>query len=106
MRKYKVKIEPEALRDIREIAIWYNEKRAGLGIIFKDKTIEQIDSLDKNAHLYAIRYRDFRCMNIEKFSYMAYFYINERASTVEVFAEISTSRNPKIWTERAGSKTK
>ncbi len=40
MKKYKVKIDREALKDIREIAIWYNEKRAGLGNIFKDKTID------------------------------------------------------------------
>lgn len=28
---------------------------------------------------------------------MVHFYINEKEKTVEVFAVISTSRNPKIW---------
>ena len=31
MKKYKVKIEPEALADIQEITDWYNETQTGLG---------------------------------------------------------------------------
>lgn len=31
MKKYKVKIEPEALADIQEITYWYNEAQAGPG---------------------------------------------------------------------------
>jgi plasmid stabilization system protein ParE len=104
MKKYNIKIEPEALEDIRKIVLWYNKKREGLGISFKEKTIVQIDSLDKYAHLYAIRYKEFRCMNIEKFPYMVHYYINESTSTVEVFAVFSTSRNPKIWTDRIEGK--
>lgn len=35
MKKYKVKIEPEALADIQEITDWYNEAQAGLGKRFQ-----------------------------------------------------------------------
>lgn len=31
---------------------------------------------------------------------MAHYYIDEEKITVEVFAEISTARNPETWQER------
>ena len=31
MKKYKVKIEQEALKDIQEITNWYNDQQKGLG---------------------------------------------------------------------------
>ena len=37
MKKYKVKIEPEALSDIQEITDWYNEQ-ANLGKRFQNTT--------------------------------------------------------------------
>ena len=42
MKKYKVKIEPEALADIQEITDWYNEAQAGLGKRFQEpKNLER-----------------------------------------------------------------
>jgi len=99
MRKYKVKIEPEALADIQKITNWYNEAQAGLGKRFQNTVIKQINSLNKDPLNYAIRYKEIRCM-VKKFPYMAHFYINDENNTVEVLAVISTDRNPKIWKEK------
>jgi hypothetical protein len=100
MQSYKVKIEPEAFLDIQQITNWYDNRQAGLGDRFKNTTIKQIDSLRKDPQIYAIRYNEIRCMIIQKFPYMIHYFINENASTVEVMAVISTSRNPKIWEEK------
>ena len=100
MKKYKVKIEQEALSDIQEITDWYNEQQSGLGAKFQKTAIKQINSLHKDPLLYAIRYKEIRCMVIKKFPYMAHFYINNENNTVEVLAVISTDRNPKIWQEK------
>lgn len=100
MKKYKVKIEPEALIDIQEITDWYNESQAGLGKRFQNKAIKQINSLNKDPQIYSIRYKEIRCVIIKQFPYMAHFYINDENNTVEVLAVISTSRNPKIWQEK------
>lgn len=97
MKKYKVKIEPEALADIQEITDWYNEAQAGLGKRFQSTAIKQINYLKKDPQIYAIRYNEIRCVVIKKFPYMAHFYINDENNTVEVLAIISTDRNPKIW---------
>ena len=58
MKKYKVKIEPEALADIQEITDWYNEAQAGLGKRFQNTAIKQINSLNKDPQIYAIRYKE------------------------------------------------
>lgn len=100
MKKYIVKIEPEAIADIQEITDWYNEQQAGLGKRFQSSTIKQINSLGKNPQIYTVRYKEIRCALIKKFPYMVHFFINDENSTVEVLAVISTSRNPKIWTEK------
>ncbi|MBU1369023.1 MAG: type II toxin-antitoxin system RelE/ParE family toxin [Bacteroidetes bacterium] len=100
MKKFKVKIEPEALSDIQEITDWYNEEQAGLGKRFQKTAIKQINSLSKDPQIYAIRYNEIRCVVIKKFPFMAHFYINDENNTVEVLAVISTDRNPKIWQEK------
>lgn len=100
MKKYKVKIEPEALADIQEITYWYNEAQSGLGKRFQKTTIKHINSLNKDPQVYAIRYKEIRCVLVKKFPYMVHFYINDENNTVEVLAVISTDRNPKVWTEK------
>ena len=100
MKKYFVRIEPEALNDIQKITDWYNEQQAGLGGRFQKTVVQQINSLKKDPHIFVIRYKEIRCVLVKKFPYMTHFYINEENNIVEVIAVISTDRNPKIWTER------
>ena len=97
MKRYKVRIEPEALTDIQEITDWYNEQQVGLGKRFLKTTVRQLDSLSKNPQIYAIRYKEIRCVLVKRFPYMVHFYVNDESNTVEVLAVISTDRNPKIW---------
>jgi plasmid stabilization system protein ParE len=104
MKKYKVKIEPEALADIQEVTDWYNEAQAGLGKRFQETAIKHINSLKKDPQLFAIRYNEIRCIVIKKFPYMAHFYINDENNTVEVLAVISTDRSPKLWEEKTVKK--
>ena len=105
MKKYKVKVEPEALIDIQETTDWYNEQQAGLGKRFQKTAIKQINSLNKDPQVYAIRYKEIRCVLVKKFPYMVHFYINHENSSVEVLAVISTDRNPEIWQEKTDKHT-
>jgi hypothetical protein len=100
MKKYKVKIDPEALADIRNIALWYNEVQAKLGYRFQHNAIAKINQLNKDPQIFAIRYLKIRCMQVPKFPYLVHFYINEESNTVEVLAVISTKRDPEIWNEK------
>jgi mRNA-degrading endonuclease RelE of RelBE toxin-antitoxin system len=98
--KYKVKVEPEALADIQDITDWYNAKKNGLGKKFQDITVRQINGLNRDPHIYAVRYKEIRCMGIKKFPYLVHFYINDKTKIIEVLAVFSTDRNPKIWEGR------
>lgn len=97
MKKYRIKIVAEALSDIRDITVWYDSQKAGLGKIFKDTVIKQTNDLTEDPQIFAIRYKEIRCMLVKKFPYLVHFYINEKTSVVEVLAVISIDRNPKIW---------
>jgi hypothetical protein len=55
MKKYKVKIESEALDDIQEITDWYNDAQEGLGKRFQKTAIKHINSLNKDPQIFAIR---------------------------------------------------
>ena len=81
MTKYKIKIEPEALRDIQAVTDWYNEQLQRLGSRFQKQVIVQINSLRSNPFGYAIRYAEVRCMIIKKFPFMVHFTIDEIKSS-------------------------
>jgi hypothetical protein len=100
MKRYKIKIDPEALADIHELGHWYESVQVGLGKRFHKITVSQINSLSKNPQMYAIRYHEIRCMIVRKFPCMVHFYINSETDTVEVLAVISTYRNPDLWKEK------
>ena len=102
MKKYKVKIAPEALKDIQEITEWYNEQQTRLGKRFQNAAAKQINSLSKNPQIFTVRYKVIRCALIKKFPYMIHFYIEDETNMVEILAVISTSRNPKIWLKKTG----
>lgn len=104
MKRYKVKIEPEALADIQEITDWYNLQQPGMGKRFLKTTISQVDNLNKIPHIQTVRYKQIRCALVKKFPYKVHFYINNNMDTVEVLAVISTSRNPKIWLEKTSKR--
>lgn len=73
MKNYRIKIDSEALSDIRVITEWYETQQTGLGNRFSDTVIGQIDCLKDNPRLFAIRYQQIRCMIVQKFPYMVHF---------------------------------
>ena len=100
MEKYKIKIDEDALNDLREIAIWYNNALKDLGIRFHKQVKSQINSLKNNPHICSIRYSDTRCLLVKKFPFIIHYSINEEHCIVEIFAIFHTSRNPQIWKTR------
>lgn len=100
MKKYRIKIYPEALSDIKSISFWYEKKTVGLGSRFRTVVKGQIDDLSYTPQKYSIRYREIRCMLIHKFPYMVHYYIDTETFTVEILAVISTDRNPKVWEQK------
>lgn len=98
---YNIKIDEDALNDLREIVIWYNNQLQNLGLRFHKQVKSQINSLKNQPYICAIRYSDIRCMLIKKFPFMIHYTINEDFKLVEIYSIFHTSRNPEIWNSRS-----
>ena len=98
MTKYTLKIDIEALTDIKEAYLWYEEQSKDLGKRYKSQVINQVNTLKKNPLLYSVRYNNVHCLKIKKFPFLVHFTVEE--NIVNVIAVIHTSLNPKIWEKR------
>ena len=100
MKNYRVEIDQDALLDILGVTEWYNNEVPYLGLRFQKQVKQQISSLRTKAKSYGTKYHDVRCMSIKNFPYLVHYVIEDKTTTVKVFAVIHTSRNPLIWEEK------
>ena len=100
MDDFLIIIDEDAIQDIQNATYWYNFQINGLGKKFQKQVINQINSLKKDANLYAIRYKNVRCMIVKKFPFMVHYTFDDMLNNVQIFAVIHTSKNPKIWFKR------
>jgi len=100
MKSYKVKINTNALLDIKEATDWYNKQLPKLGTRFQNSVKQHINTLKYNADGHSLRYGDVRCTLVKKFPFLIHYVIDDANHFVEVFAIIHTSRNPKIWEQK------
>lgn len=97
---FKIKIEPEAHRDIQEGIDWYNKQQDGLGRQFYAEVKTSIEEL-KTHPFFQVRYDDVRCLPLKKYPYMIHFTVDEENKQVIVRAAFNTSRDPEIWKKRS-----
>jgi mRNA-degrading endonuclease RelE of RelBE toxin-antitoxin system len=83
--------------DIRNVKEWYDKEVPKLGDRFKKITLLQINTLKTNATIYSVRYKNVRCMLIQKSPFLVHFTVDETNGMVEILAVIHTSRSPEIW---------
>ena len=97
---YRIKIDQDALNDLTEIVKWYNNQSQNLGLRFHKQVKSQINSLKTHPFISSIRYKNIRCMLVNKFPFMIHYVINENENIVEIYSIFHTSRNPEIWNLR------
>ena len=100
MKKFKIHLEPEAIEDIRENRKWYNEQQKGLGMLFYNSVISQIDKIEYNPLAYPIRYENVITVSLDKFPYLIHYYIDIQRKKIVILGILHTSRNPEIWRKR------
>lgn len=100
MKRYKIRIDQDALQDIVDASSWYEEQSAGLGKRFKTQVIKQINDLKKNPLLFSVRFSDVFCARVNKFPFLIHYVVE--ADCVYIFAVFHTSRDPRIWDKRLG----
>jgi len=97
---YSLEVRPEALADIEEAAIWYEQHEAGLGTDFVKTVLESIDSLAVNHLIHRLRdrRRNVRWILTNRFPYKVVY--QSRDQRVTVVAVLHTARHDRGWKER------
>jgi plasmid stabilization system protein ParE len=97
---FKSIILPLAKEDIKEAALWYEEKQTGLGKRFTEQVREKVSFIKTTPKACNIRYDNVRTAVLNVFPFMIHYLIDKDNKTVIVLAVLHTSRTPEIWKNR------
>lgn len=93
---YQIKLKPKAEKDIHSILNYYSEISESLGFKFYSELIITIDSL-KLFPKFQIKYKNVRCLYINKFPYLIHYKIDEPNLEIHIIAILHMSRDPKLF---------
>ena len=92
---------PLAEQDALDAAIWYEQRRPGLGEEFLDEIDRAARALGESALHHRIRFADVRRRPIHRFKFYGIYYI-VRNEEVWILAIFHGRRHPRALQERAG----
>jgi len=87
-----------ARREFDEAALWYEERRRGLGIQFVSEIDHAIDLAAENPERFPVMHRDVRCVRVRRFPYSVFFRTESRR--IVVSAVLHARRDPSVWQQR------
>jgi plasmid stabilization system protein ParE len=98
--KRTLRVLPDAEAELQSAAIWYEEKRRGLGIEFVAVVDSALQSVLENPEAYAVWRPDrpYRMRSLKRFPYVVFFRID--SATVEIVAVAHAKRRPGYWLDR------
>jgi len=92
-------IRPLAQIEALEAFAWYQRRRPGLGLDFRDRLGDTLDRVLAQPFACAIRHRNLRQAFVERFPYFVFYAVVDDA--VVVVGVIHGSRRPATWKRRA-----
>lgn len=90
--KYELEIKEEAVFDIKEAYLYYEEQRKGLGNRFLDTLDSHMERVQKNPQHYQVKRKPYREALIKDFPYLIIYEIEN--TKVIVYAVFNTWQNP------------
>ena len=94
----KLVFTKEALLDLEDIVLWYEEQRKGLSFDFELCMEAGIAEILRSPDSFQNKYRNVKIRFISRFPFGIHYLIkNDQITIVGVF---HTSREPKNWTKR------
>jgi plasmid stabilization system protein ParE len=88
-----------AQAEFDDAAVWYNDKRAGLGTVFIRRVQETLDQIAANPEWHAVVYKDeVRCAPVARFPYSVYY--QAQSVRVVIIAVFHNRRDPAVWQAR------
>lgn len=94
----RVRVRPEAERDIEAASAWYEEQRAGLGREVLHELDAVYERIAKFPFLYAELYRGLRRVRVRRFP-VGVFYLVTR-DEIHIVAVLHAARSPRVWRAR------
>ena len=87
-----------AHRELDEAALWYEERRPGLGVEFISEINRAIYLVTENSDRFPIMHRDVRCVRARRFPYSVFFRAESRR--IVVLSVFHARRDPGMWQQR------
>jgi toxin ParE1/3/4 len=88
-----------ARREFDDAALWYEERRSGLGVQFVSEIDRAVRLAAENPQRFPIMHRDVRCVRARRFPYSVFFRVELRR--IVILAVFHARRDPAIWQKRA-----
>ncbi len=88
-----------ARREFDEAALWYEERRPGLGAEFVSEINRAVYLVAEDPERFPIMHRDVRCVRVRRFPYSVFFRIEPQR--IVVLAVFHARRDPGVWQQRA-----
>ena len=97
---FNIIVNDSVADEIQKAVDFYKEKQKSLGSHFYNTTKKVLKSLENDALLYQVKYKNIRCVKVNKFPYLIHYKVNEKENTVYVYALVCTYKNPdENWVE-------
>lgn len=97
--KRRTFVRPEAQINIREAAVWYEQRETGLGQRFMGEIRQSLKSISTLPLRFPVIENGVRRLLLNRFPYAVYFLVeNER---VVVIAVLHQHRAPETWVDKA-----
>ncbi|MGH7566236.1 MAG: type II toxin-antitoxin system RelE/ParE family toxin [Gemmatimonadota bacterium] len=96
---WRVVFRPAARFEFDEAALWYEERRAGLGAEFMAEIDRAVKLAAQRPTRFPVMRGETRCVRVRRFPYSVFFQVESRR--IVVLAVFHASRDPTIWQTRA-----
>ena len=93
--KYSFDLRQEAVMELLNSVIWYEEQQEGLGKRFRNAFNAKLEQICKEQYLYKKVYKNFHEVLTDTFPFLVVYYVDEKRQKVIVISIFHTSRNPK-----------
>jgi len=92
---YSYIVRDEAVQELVDAVIWYEEQKEGLGVQFKEKFFSKLELICRYPLHYKASYKKFHEALTDQFPFLIVYDVNEKTKQITVIAIFHTSRNPK-----------
>jgi len=93
-----IQFTKEALFDIKEITLWYEDQREGLSFDFELCLEVGVNEIQRTPSAFQKKYKNVKIRFISRFPYGIHYIINNEIITI--VAVFHTSRSPSNWSKR------